>query len=97
MATAPDIEEGDDGCLVAVHAVPGADAPSAAWDPWTGCLRVRVAARAVKGKANAALVSYLSELFGVKASLMAGATSRRKRVFLPGVSRARVLAVAGEG
>ena len=97
MVAAPDIEEMEDGCLIAVHAVPGADAPSAGWDPWKGSLRVRVAARAVKGKANAALVSYLSELFDVKASLVAGATSRRKRVFLPGVSRDRVLAVVGEG
>ena len=97
MVIPPDIEEGDDGCRVAVHAVPGADAPSAAWDPWTGSLRVRVVARAVKGKANAALVSFLSELFGVKASLVAGATSRRKKMFLPGVSRDRLLAVVGEG
>ncbi len=97
MVAAPDIEEREDGCLIAVHAVPGADAASTAWDEWTGSLRVRVAARAVKGKANAVLVSYLSELFDVKASLVAGATSRRKRLFLPGVSRDRVLTVLGEG
>lgn len=95
MDVAPRIDEGEGGCTIEVHAVPGAREPSAAWDPWTGALRVRVAERAEKGRANDALEEYLSRLFGVKATILSGRASRRKRVRLPGIPRGRVLAAVG--
>lgn len=62
-----------------------------------GALRIRLAAPAVEGKANAALVSFLSERLGLARSLIAirhGARGRRKQVeltagadFLPELSR----------
>lgn len=58
-------------------------------------IRVRVAAPPVEGAANAALLRYLADLFDLPRSnvrLLAGATSRRKRVLLAGASRADVVA-----
>ena len=62
-----------------------------------GALRIRLAAPAVEGKANAALVAFLGERLGVARSLLAirrGARGRRKHVeltapadFLPELSR----------
>jgi uncharacterized protein len=50
-------------------------------------LKVRIAARAVDNKANAALIEFLSETLGVPRSAIAvrhGATSRRKLVEIAG-------------
>jgi uncharacterized protein (TIGR00251 family) len=47
------------------------------------CLRVRVAAPAVEGKANAALIAHLAEAFGVPkrgVTIVRGETARRKTV-----------------
>lgn len=54
-----------------------------------GHLRVRLAARAVHGHANEALVRYVAELLGIRrgdVSLVAGARSRRKLLRLSGVT-----------
>ncbi len=48
-----------------------------------GRLKIRLAARAVEGAANAALVAFLAETLGVArrdVTIEAGAGSRRKRV-----------------
>lgn len=53
-------------------------------------LKVRVAARAVEGEANAALVEFLAERLGVAKRdivIEAGAGSRAKRVSVRGASR----------
>jgi uncharacterized protein (TIGR00251 family) len=58
-------------------------------------VRIRLAAPPVDGAANAALLRYLADLFDVPRSsvrLLAGATSRRKRVLLVGLSPADVTA-----
>jgi uncharacterized protein len=47
------------------------------------CLRVRVAAPAVEGKANAALIAHLAKAFGVPkhaVTIVRGETARRKTV-----------------
>jgi hypothetical protein len=49
-------------------------------------LRVRVAAPPERGRANKALVEHLSEQFGVRVRLLSGASSRRKRFVVPGLS-----------
>ncbi len=60
-----------------------------------GALRVRVAAAAVEGAANEALVRLLARELGVGRSavrIVAGATTRRKLVAVSGVSPGFVLA-----
>ncbi len=52
-------------------------------------IKIRLAARAVDGKANEALVEFLAEYFGVpkrSVRIVAGLKSRQKRVVIEGVS-----------
>jgi len=54
-----------------------------------GVWHIRVAAPPVEGKANRALVEYLSEILGVSKSRISigkGVTSRRKRVEVEGMT-----------
>jgi len=56
-----------------------------------GALVVRVSARAVEGKATAATLAAVAAAFGVRrqaVTLVAGATSRRKIVDVPGADPA---------
>ena len=51
-------------------------------------LRVRIAARAVDGKANTELQSFIAELFGVRRSavtLLRGERSRDKTLWIEGI------------
>jgi hypothetical protein len=60
-----------------------------------GTLRVRVAAPAVDGAANHALLKLLAEELGVARAavrLVAGATARRKLIVVEGVDRATIVA-----
>jgi uncharacterized protein (TIGR00251 family) len=57
-----------------------------------GRLKVQLAAPPVDGEANAALVEFVAEMFGVRRSavtLVAGATGRRKRLRIAGADPAR--------
>lgn len=68
------------GCRLRVVVVPqaGADATVGLHDGW---LRVRIAAPAVDGRANAALVAWIAGQLGLArraVELVQGATSRRK-------------------
>lgn len=54
------------------------------------CLRVRIAAPPVDGRANARLVEFLAQEFGVPkraVALLAGETGQRKRVAVAGPTR----------
>lgn len=76
------------GVLLHVHAQPGARR-SGVTGEHAGALRVAVTAPPDKGKANAAILEVLAEALRLKPSqlaLIAGETSRRKRVLLAGVS-----------
>jgi uncharacterized protein (TIGR00251 family) len=56
-----------------------------------GRLKIRLGARAIDGRANAALVQFIAERLGVAkrdVTIEAGATSRRKRVQVIGATRA---------
>jgi len=58
-----------------------------------GVLRVKVAAPAVEGKANAALTAYLAELLGVRprqVTIVKGDRSRDKLLRVEGLSRIEV-------
>ena len=56
-----------------------------------GRLKIRLGARAIDGRANAALVQFIAARLGVAkrdVTIEAGATSRRKRVQVIGATRA---------
>jgi uncharacterized protein (TIGR00251 family) len=68
--------------LLALHAQPGARRTEVA-GLHGGALKLRVAARAVEGAANEALLEFLAESFGVakrQVELESGDSSRKKRV-----------------
>ena len=57
-------------------------------------IKIKLQSPPVDGKANKALIEFLSEFFGISKScveLLSGETSRKKRVFLHGVSEESVL------
>jgi uncharacterized protein len=65
-----------------IHVQPGASRTEVA-GLHGDCLKIRLAARAADGEANACLIDFLAETLGVArraVSIAAGATSRRKRV-----------------
>jgi uncharacterized protein (TIGR00251 family) len=77
----------EDGILVSVRVTPGSkrsDIAGATADR----LRVRVAAPAVEGKANAELTRFLAERFGVRASavtIVRGEHGREKTILIAGI------------
>jgi uncharacterized protein len=83
--------------LVEVKVVPGASV-SAVAGLRDGALLVRVAAPPEKGKANEELRDCLARALSISKSsieLVAGATSRRKRLSLPAEVEARLRLLAG--
>ncbi|TMH96023.1 MAG: YggU family protein [Betaproteobacteria bacterium] len=74
--------------ILELHVQPGASRSEFAG--WHGeRIRIRLAAAAVEGKANAALVEFLASYFGVprrSVRIASGLKSRRKRVVIEGVS-----------
>ncbi len=80
---------GEGGITVSLRVQPGAKR-NEVLDASGERLRVRVAAPAVDGKANAALVRFVAELFGVRrsaVSLVRGERSREKEVLVRGIDR----------
>jgi len=77
-----------DGLVLELHVQPGAARTGVA-GVHGGRLKVRVAARATEGEANAALVEFLASRLGVPkraVSIEAGAGSRAKRVRVQGAN-----------
>lgn len=77
-----------DGCLVTVKVTPRASRTEClgAEENW---VRVRLQAPPVDNKANEALVEFFADLFSISkhaVTLVAGATSRVKRVALVGIT-----------
>ncbi len=84
--------------LVEVKAVPGASRSQVS-GLRDGALLVRVAAPPEKGKANEELLACLARSLGLPKSaieLVAGASSRRKRLSVPAESEALLRKLAGE-
>jgi hypothetical protein len=74
--------EGRDHLVLNLHVQPGASRTEVA-GVHGDALKVRLAAPPAEGRANAALVAFLAEAFGVPragVALLRGATSRRKSV-----------------
>jgi len=72
--------------ILELHVQPGAKRSEFAGEHG-GRLKLRLAATAVEGKANAELVEFLADYFGVpkrSVRIAAGLKSRRKRVIIEG-------------
>ncbi|TMG81929.1 MAG: YggU family protein [Betaproteobacteria bacterium] len=68
--------------VLEIHAQPGAKRSEVA-GVHVDAVRIRIAAPAIEGKANAALLAFLAEIFGVprkNVTLIRGAHGRRKTV-----------------
>jgi len=74
-----------DGVVVEVWVVPGASRTEVA-GTHDGAVRLRVAAPAEGGKANKAAVKLLGSILDAPVELISGASSRRKRFLVRGVS-----------
>jgi uncharacterized protein (TIGR00251 family) len=77
-----------DGAILPVLAQPGSKR-NAILGERAGALRVAVSAPPEKGKANAAIQELLAETLGCRVNqvtLVSGATSRRKRFLIGGIS-----------
>ncbi len=76
------------GVTLRLHIQPGAKKTEAA-GLHGEALKIRLAAPPVDGKANACLIAFLADQFGVArsaVSLLSGETSRAKRVHVSGVT-----------
>ena len=76
----------DGGVEVSVRAVPGAKKSAVAGEI-NDCVRIRLAAPAVEGKANDELLRFIAQWFGVRVSavtLVSGEKARVKRVRVAG-------------
>ena len=75
--------------VLEVHVQPGASRTGFA-GLHDGRVKIRLTARAIDGAANAALIEFLAEEFGVprkNVSIEAGASSRRKKVAITDARR----------
>jgi uncharacterized protein (TIGR00251 family) len=84
MSDWPCVRSADDGTLLLVSVVPNAKR-SEAGGLHDGALRVRLAAPAIEGRANDALVQWLAEQLRLPKRaivLRQGASSRRKRLWI---------------
>ena len=84
MDDAVEIQQGNGGVRIRVRVVPGASR-DAVRDCAGGALRVAVSAAPEKGKANKAVEALLAKMLGLKKSavaIIAGDTSRDKRVWI---------------
>lgn len=90
-----DIRETAEGIEIVVLVQPRA-ASTTVMGIHGGALKMRVAAPPAKGRATEECLRFLAQLLGLRQAdveLVAGLTSRSKRVRLRGVSRERLLAV----
>ncbi len=86
-----------EGTALTVRVVPGATSNSLAGIT-DGALRIRIAAPAVEGKANAALLAFLADRLGLRARalrLESGERSREKLVIVPDRTPQEVRAALG--
>jgi uncharacterized protein len=98
MSEALAIRDVEDGCIVAVRVHPRAKR-NAIGGFNAGALKVSIKAPALDGRANDALIEFLSRWLNVpimRISLIAGATSRRKTLRIAGKSAAEIEAALVE-
>lgn len=82
------LQSGTEAATLTLHVQPGARRSEIA-GPHGDALKIRLAAPAVDGRANACLIEFLAGRLGVAKSnveLVSGATGRRKRVRIRGAA-----------
>lgn len=77
------------GVIVDIEVVPNAKAHGCSWDEWRHRIKLRITAKAQKGRANDEIVSLLSKAGG--ASIVSGMHNKEKSVFIA-ASREEVIA-----
>lgn len=88
------LTEDSGGCTLSVKATPRASKTEVCGVE-NGCLRIRLQAPPVDGKANAVLCEFLAETLSIpkrRVTLAAGATARLKRIRIEGLAAAEVVA-----
>jgi uncharacterized protein (TIGR00251 family) len=74
------IHESEGGVIIDIEVVPNAKVAGCAWDPWRHRIKLKVTAKAQKGKANGEILSFLSPLG--EARIAGGMHSKEKAVFI---------------
>ncbi|QYZ80272.1 YggU family protein [Methanofollis formosanus] len=82
----------DNGAVITIDVSAGCkkDAFPAGYNPWRKAVVCHVAARAVGGKANRAILDLIAGTFGVpksSVSIISGAISSTKKIEIAGISR----------
>jgi len=87
------VENTKEGIIFAVKVVPGSSKTSLA-EILDGMLKIKIAAPAEKGKANSALIDFLSDIIGVKKNsitITSGQTNPVKTINIEGVTVEQLL------
>jgi hypothetical protein len=93
--TMPFLTDTPEGAVLNLRIIPRASQNAIAGEH-DAALKIRLCAPPVDGAANAALVDFLAETFALpraRVQLLAGATSRTKRVLLSGCSSSTVRSI----
>jgi len=86
----------DGNVIISVHVQPGAR-DNRVMGPHGDALKVRVTAPPVDGKANQAVEALLARVLDADVELVGGASSRRKRFRVTGISETQVRDRLGTG
>ncbi len=91
------LKQTKDGVILDLEISPGAEETAVhGYNPWRRRIEIRVSERAEKGKANAELVSFLSDIFKVNSrniQIITGLTSTKKSVKITGMDTPLILKV----
>lgn len=92
-ALPPWLAERADGCVLSIHVQPGARGAGVVGEHGDA-LKIRIDSPPIEGRANLALIAFLASRLGLAkgaVSLLAGESSRRKRVLVTGLPAADIL------
>ncbi len=94
------VKQTENGVILDVEVSPGAKETALhGYNPWRRRIEVRVSERAQKGKANAELVSFFSELFNVNSrnvQIISGLANSKKSVRIIGVEASGILKILNQ-
>lgn len=88
------LAERPDGCVLTVHVQPGARGAAAVAGEHGDALKIRIDSPPIEGRANLALIAFLASRLGLSkgaVTLLAGESSRRKRVLVTGLPAVDIL------
>ena len=94
------IRQAKDGVILDLEISPGAKETRVyGYNPWRRRIEIKLSERAEKGKANAELISFFSDLFVVNSrniEIITGLTSSKKSVKISGRNAADILKVIAQ-